>query len=60
MPQKTKRKGGIKINNFKKIQKVQIYLPTNTKRYFFKNKINLKFYEEKMKEYDELKKELKE
>ena len=53
-----KEKGYIKTKNFKKNPNKLSYVYFNSHRYFGKNKTDNKFYEKKMKEYDELKKEL--
>ena len=54
-----KLKGLVKIENFrKKSKKIKLYLCFDAKRNYRKNKNNNKLHEEKMKEYEELKKEI--
>jgi len=54
-----KKKGLVKINNFKKSKKKINYIYVLTpKGISAKTKLTLKFMERKMREYDELKKEI--
>ena len=54
-----KKKGLIKINNFRKSEKKTNYLYIlTTKRISEKTKITIMFMKQKMKEYDELQKDL--
>jgi len=53
-----KRKGLIKIKNFKEDPKKIIYVLT-PKGIAFRTKLTINFMKQKMKEFDELKKELK-
>ena len=54
-----KNKGLIKINNFKSNKNKLNYVYVLYPWYFRENQAYLKFYERKMKEYDELQRELK-
>ena len=58
--QQLKKKGFVKINNFKKNENKSGYLYLLTPRGIMeKTKITLAFMKRKMKEYDELKREIK-
>ena len=58
--QQLKKKGYVKINNFKKNENKSGYLYLLTPRGIMeKTKITLAFMKRKMKEYDELKREIK-
>lgn len=58
--QQLKKKGFVKINNFKKNENKSGYLYLLTPRGIMeKTKITLAFMRRKMKEYDELKREIK-
>ena len=58
--QQLKKKGLVKINNFKKNENKSGYLYLLTPRGILeKTKITLEFMKRKMREYDELKKEIK-
>ena len=58
--QQLKKKGLVKINNFKKNENKSGYLYLLTPRGILeKTKITLEFMKRKMREYDEIKKEIK-